>query len=67
MSQLWLKMTACDLGRGIDNGSVSPIALLKTYLEAISEHPLKNQIYVHVATKRAMREAEDAELRAIKK
>ena len=46
MSQLWLKMTACDLGRGIDNGSISPIALLKTYLEAISEHPLKNQIYL---------------------
>ena len=66
MSQLWLKMTACDLGRGIDNGSISPIALLKTYLEAISEHPLKNQIYVHVATKRAMKEAEDAELRARK-
>ena len=41
MTQLWLKMTACELGRGIDNGSISPVALVKTYLEAIRKSPTK--------------------------
>ena len=38
MTQLWLRMTACDLGRGIDNGSISPLALVKTYINAIKKH-----------------------------
>ena len=64
MTQLWLEMTACDLGRGIDNGSISPLALVKTYLNAIKKHPLKNEIYTNVSSLRALEEAEQAEVRA---
>ena len=64
MTQLWLKMTACDLGRGIDNGSISPIALVKTYLEAIRNHPLNNDIYARISSERALKEASAAEIRA---
>ena len=45
MSQTWLKMTASDLGRGIENGSISPVSLAKTYLDAISDHPMSERIY----------------------
>ena len=64
MTQSWLKMTACDLGRGIDNGSISPIALVKTYLEAIRNHPLNNDIYARISSERALKEATAAEIRA---
>jgi len=64
MTQSWLKMTACDLGRGIDNGSISPIALVKTYLEAIRNHPLNNDIYARISSERALKEASAAEIRA---
>ena len=64
MTQLWLKMTACDLGRGIDNGSISPLALVKTYINAIKKHPLQNEIYTNVSSLRALKEAEQAEVRA---
>ena len=64
MTQLWLKMTACELGRGIDNGSISPIALVKTYLEAIRNHPLNNDIYARISSERALKEASAAEIRA---
>ena len=64
MTQLWLKMTACELGRGIDNGSISPVALVKTYLEAIRNHPLNNDIYARISSERALKEASAAESRA---
>jgi len=64
MTQLWLKMTACELGRGIDNGSISPVALVKTYLEAIRNHPLNNDIYARISSERALKEATAAEIRA---
>ena len=64
MTQSWLKMTACELGRGIDNGSISPIALVKTYLEAIRNHPLNNDIYARISSERALKEATAAEIRA---
>ena len=64
MTQLWLKMTACELGRGIDNGSISPVALVKTYLEAIRNHPLNNDIYARISSERALKEASAAEIRA---
>jgi aspartyl-tRNA(Asn)/glutamyl-tRNA(Gln) amidotransferase subunit A len=66
MTQLWLKMTACELGRGIDNGSISPVALVKTYLEAIRNHPLNNDIYARISSERALKEANAAEIRAKK-
>ena len=55
MTQLLLKMTACELGRGIDNGSISPIGLVKTYLEAIRNHPLNNDIYARISSERALK------------
>ena len=64
MTQLWLKMTACELGRGIDNGSISPVALVKTYLKAIRNHPLNNDIYARISSERALKEASAAEIRA---
>ena len=64
MAQLWLKMTACELGRGIGNGSISPVALVKTYLEAIRNHPLNNDIYARISSERALKEASAAEIRA---
>ena len=64
MTQSWLKMTACELGRGIDNRSISPIELVKTYLEAIRNHPLNNDIYARISSERALKEATAAEIRA---
>ena len=63
MAQLWLKMTACELGCGIGNGSISPVALVKTYLEAIRNHPLNNDIYARISSERALKEATAAEIR----
>ena len=60
----WLKMTACDLGRGIGSGDIDPVALTQTYLDAIETHELKNRIYARVTAKRALIEANAAALRA---
>jgi aspartyl-tRNA(Asn)/glutamyl-tRNA(Gln) amidotransferase subunit A len=64
MTKEWLKMTACDLGRGIENGSISPIALTQTYLDAIATHPMTGRIYARTTADRALREATAAEKRA---
>ena len=60
----WLTMTAADLGRGIAEGQIDPVALCKTYLEAIDAHPLKDRIYARVTADRAMSEAAAASDRA---
>ena len=41
MTQLWLKMTACELGRGIDNGSISPIGIGKNLSRSHKKSPTK--------------------------
>jgi aspartyl-tRNA(Asn)/glutamyl-tRNA(Gln) amidotransferase subunit A len=64
MTQEWLKMTACDLGRGIENATISPIALTQTYLGAIAAHPMTDRIYARTTIDRAMCEATAAEDRA---
>ena len=64
MTHEWLTMTACDLGRGIQNGAISPVALTQTYLDAIAAHPMTNRIYARTTTDRAKAEAEAAEQRA---
>jgi aspartyl-tRNA(Asn)/glutamyl-tRNA(Gln) amidotransferase subunit A len=58
-------MTACDLGRGIENGSISPIGLTQTYLDAIEAHPVTDRIYARTTHDRAKKEAAAAEARAI--
>ena len=54
----WLGMTAAELGRGIENGSIDPVTLTETYLAAIEAHPLKDRIYARVTADRARAEAE---------
>ena len=60
----WLTMTAADLGRGIAAGEIGPVALTRTYLDAIDAHPLRDRIYARVTGARALAEAEAAEARA---
>ncbi|MEP3947412.1 amidase family protein [Ascidiaceihabitans sp.] len=62
--QTWLKMTASDLGRGIGAGTIDPVALVQTYLEAIEAHPLRDRIYARVTHDRALAEARAAATRA---
>lgn len=62
--QEWLTMTAADLGRGIGEGKIDPVALCQTYLDAIDAHPLKDRIYARVTADRALAEAKAAAERA---
>ena len=60
----WLTMTAAALGRGIGEGEIDPVALCRTYLDAIDGHPLRDRIYARVTEDRAMAEATAAAARA---
>ncbi|KEJ90419.1 amidase [Sulfitobacter donghicola] len=62
--QVWLEMTAADLGRGIGAGEIDPVALCETYLSAIDAHPLRDKIYARVTADRARAEAKAAAARA---
>ncbi|TDK46230.1 amidase [Antarcticimicrobium luteum] len=62
--QDWLTMRAGDLGRGIGRGEIDPVALTRTYLEAIDAHPMTDRIYARVTHDRALAEAEAAQARA---
>ncbi|MHA6262974.1 amidase [Arenibacterium sp. CAU 1754] len=62
--QKWLTMTAGDLGRGIAAGDIDPVALTRTYLDAIDAHPLSPRIYARVTPERALAEARAAQARA---
>ena len=64
MSQKWLKMSAADLGRGIEAGDIDPLELTQTYLAAIKTHPLQHRIYVRLTEDRAISEATAAAKRA---
>lgn len=62
--QEWLKMTAADLGRGIGAGTIDPVALCQTYLDAIAAHPVADRIYARTTPERALAEAAAAAARA---
>ncbi|MFY9212675.1 MAG: amidase family protein [Aestuariivita sp.] len=62
--QDWLTMTAADLGRGIAAGEIDPVALTRTYLDAIDAHAETGRIYARVTHDRALAEAEAAAQRA---
>ncbi|QFT58513.1 Glutamyl-tRNA(Gln) amidotransferase subunit A [Sulfitobacter sp. THAF37] len=62
--QEWRKMSAADLGRGIDKGEIDPVTLCQTYLDAIEAHPLRDRIYARVTADRALSEARAAAVRA---
>ena len=59
--QDWLTMSAGDLGRGIADGSIDPVALCETYLEAIDAHPLRDRIYARVTATGRVAEAKAAQ------
>lgn len=65
--EAWRWMTATDLGAGIGDGSIDPVALTETYLAAIDAHPLRDRIYARVTHKRARSEAKAASIRAANK
>ncbi len=62
--EIWLNMSACDLGRGIEAGRIDPRALTETFLSAIRHHPQAASIYARLTEKRAMEEAAAAAQRA---
>lgn len=60
MSDTWRKMSAADLGRGVDSGKICPVKLTESFLDAIKTHPHRDRIYAR--TMRA--QAEDAAMGA---
>lgn len=64
MTDAWLTMSMADLGRGIGKGDIDPVALTRTYLDAIKRHPFADRIYARVTEDRAMAEAHAASERA---
>ena len=64
MSEDWLWMSAGDLGRGIEEGDIDPVALTETYLIAISTHRFRDRIYARLTESTAIAQAEAAALRA---
>ena len=62
--QVWLKMSAAALGRGIDVGEIDPIDLADVYLQAAADHPLSHRIYARLTSDRAKAEAKAASARA---
>ena len=60
----WLEMSAADLGRGIGNGSIDPVALTQAFLGAIDSHDARDRIFSAVTHDRALAEAEAAAERA---
>lgn len=62
--QNWLTMSGAALGRGIDTGEIDPVALTRTFLDAITAHPDQDRIYARLTPERALAEAKAAALRA---
>lgn len=60
----WLGMSAAQLGRGIQDGAIDPVALTKAFLGAIDSHDARDRIYSVVTHDRALAEAEAAAERA---
>jgi aspartyl-tRNA(Asn)/glutamyl-tRNA(Gln) amidotransferase subunit A len=64
MSKTWTNMTAADLGRAIDKGTINPVELCESFLEKIASHPLASRIYARTTPARARGEAMGAASRA---
>lgn len=62
--QDWLTETASNLGRGIAAGTICPVSLAETYLDAIKAHAHYDRIYVLLTEERALIEAVAARRRA---
>jgi len=63
MSETWLRMTACDLGRGLGSGGIDPVRLTEEYLDAINSNSHRSSIYTIVTGDRAIGESREAEQR----
>ncbi len=57
-------MTAADLGRAIDKGTINPVELCESFLDKIASHPLASRIYARTTPTRARGEAMGAASRA---
>ena len=55
-----LQLTATELGDAIDKGDLCPVEITKTYLDAITAHPLSPRIYSELTPDRALAEAKAA-------
>ncbi len=60
----WLSKSAAELGRGIGEGAIDPVALTQAFLGAIDSHDARDRIYSVVTHDRALAEAEAAAERA---
>ena len=60
----WLSKSAADLGRGIGEGAIDPVALTQAYLGAIESSDQADRIYARITPDRALAEAEAAAERA---
>ncbi|PIE06906.1 MAG: amidase [Rhodobacterales bacterium] len=57
-------MSAGDLGRGIGEGDIDPVALVGGYLEAIRNHGFSDRIYARLTEETALAQAKAAAMRA---
>ncbi len=64
MSENWTKMSACDLGRGIEQKKIDPMELVETFFVSIKSNAFQDTIYARLTEKRARSEAEAAANRA---
>lgn len=64
MSARWAQMTAAELGREINGGTISPVDLAEAHLDAIASHPHRDRIFARTTPARARAEAMAAHGRA---
>jgi len=64
MSGNWHKMSAADLGRGIEAGDICPVELTESFLDAAEAHPFGARIYARMMRQQALDCAAAARARA---
>lgn len=64
MSENWLLMSACDLGRNIESGKIDPRDLTEVFISAIQDHPYSHSIFARLTEFRAREEAKSASERS---
>ncbi len=64
MKQEWHEMTALELGAGIGDGTIDPVALAEHFLDRIAKHDREHSIYLTITRDRALDEARAARARA---
>ena len=64
MSNEWMKMGACDMGRAIEEGVIDPVELTEAFIAAIKDHPFGATIFARVTEERGRAEAKASAIRA---